>query len=70
MLPAVPLHGLLILMYSDTNINSATELGIINTPIGDVDLSGSGQKIENDFMDIGAGFNYNCPFDKNRSAFA
>lgn len=54
---------------SDTNINSATELGIINTPIGDVDLSESGQKIEDDFMDIGAGFNYNYPFDKNRSAF-
>jgi hypothetical protein len=55
---------------SGTNINSATELGIINMPIGDVDLSESGQKIEDDFMDIGAGFNYNYPFDKNRSAFA
>ena len=30
----------------------------------------SGQKIEDGFMDIGAGFNYNYPFDKNRSAFA
>jgi len=55
---------------SDTNINSATELGIISTPIGDVDLSESGQQIDDDFLDTGAGFNYNYPFDKNRSAFA
>lgn len=55
---------------SDSNINSATELGIIDTPIGDVELSASGQKIDDDFMDVGAGFNYSHPFDKNRSAFA
>jgi len=54
---------------SDTNINSATELGIIGTPIGDVELSDSGQSIDDDFMDIGTGFNYNYPFNKNRSAF-
>lgn len=55
---------------SDSNINSATELGIISTPIGDVDLSETGQRIEDEFVDIGGGFNYIYPFDKNRSAFA
>ena len=54
---------------SDSNINSATELGIISTPIGDVELSASGQSIDDEFMDLGAGFNFNYPFDKNSSAF-
>ncbi len=53
----------------DSNINSATELGIIDTPIGDVELSPSGQSIDDNFMDLGAGFNYNHPFDKNSAAF-
>lgn len=55
---------------SDSNINSATELGVISTPIGDVELSPSGQSIDDDFMDIGGGLNYNHPFNKNSSAFA
>ena len=54
---------------SDSNINSATELGVIDTPIGDVELSPSGQSIDDNFMDLGAGFNYNYPFNKNSSAF-
>lgn len=55
---------------SDSNINSATELGVIDTPIGDVELGPNGQSIDDDFMDIGAGFTYNYPFDKNHSAYA
>ena len=54
---------------SDSNINSATELGVIDTPIGDVELSPSGQSIDDNFMDLGAGFNYNYPFNKNGAAF-
>lgn len=55
---------------SDSNINSATELGVIETPIGDVELGPNGQGIDDNFMDLGAGFTYNHPFDKNRSAYA
>lgn len=33
----------------DSNINSATELGVIDTPIGDVTLSPGGQKIDDSF---------------------
>ena len=55
---------------SDSNINSATELGVIDTPIGDVELGPNGQSIDDDFMDLGAGFTYNYPFDKNHSAYA
>jgi hypothetical protein len=55
---------------SDSNINSATELGVISTPIGDIELSPIGQSIDDEFMDLGAGFNFNYPFDKNHSAFA
>jgi tetratricopeptide (TPR) repeat protein len=55
---------------SDSNINSATELGVIATPIGDVELGANGQSIDDNFMDIGTGFNYNYPFDKNQSAYA
>jgi len=55
---------------SDSNINSATELGVISTPIGDIELNPNGQSIDDDFMDLGAWMNYNHPFDKNRSAFA
>ena len=55
---------------SDSNINSATELGVIDTPIGDVELGPNGQSIDDDFMDIGTGFTYNYPFDKNHAAFA
>ena len=55
---------------SDSNINSATELGVIDTPIGDVELGPNGQSIDDDFMDVGAGFTYNHPFNKNHSAYA
>ena len=55
---------------SDSNINSATELGVIDTPIGDVELGPNGQSIDDDFLDIGTGFTFNYPFDKNRSAYA
>jgi len=48
---------------SDSNINSATELGIISTPIGDVELSASGQSIDDEFMDLGAGYFSTSAFD-------
>ncbi len=50
---------------NDSNINSATELGIISTPIGDIELSPSGRSISDSFMDYGAGLTYNHPFTKN-----
>jgi tetratricopeptide (TPR) repeat protein len=49
---------------SDSNINSATELGIISTPIGDVELSPTGRSIDDNFMDFGTGFNYVKPINK------
>lgn len=49
---------------TDTNINSATELGVISTPIGDVELSPSGQSIDDNFMDLGGGLNYVKPLSK------
>ena len=49
---------------SDSNINSATELGVITTPIGDIELSANGQSIEDTFNDIGGGMLYNKPFSK------
>lgn len=52
---------------SDSNINSATELGIINTPIGDVELSANGQGIEDDFLDLGTGISYQRPLSKTRA---
>ena len=51
----------------DTNINSATELGIINTPIGDVELSPNGLSIEDNFSDLGGGFSYIKPLSKTSS---
>lgn len=48
----------------DSNINSATELGVISTPIGDVELSPNGQSIDDRFMDMGTGLNYVKPFSK------
>ncbi|MES2604141.1 MAG: porin family protein [Pseudomonadota bacterium] len=50
---------------SDSNVNSATELGVISTPIGDVELSANGQSIEDTFNDIGGGMVYNKPFTKS-----
>lgn len=52
---------------SDSNINSATELGVISLPIGDVELNPNGQKIDDFFMDLGGGFIWSYPLDKNRS---
>lgn len=49
---------------SDSNINSATELGVITTPIGDIELSANGQSIEDTFNDIGGGMLYSKPFSK------
>ena len=49
---------------SDSNINSATELGVISTPIGDVELNPGGKAIDDNFFDIGAGLNYIRPLTK------
>lgn len=48
----------------DSNINSATELGVISTPIGDVELSPGGQSIDDGFMDLGTGLSYVKPLSK------
>lgn len=52
---------------NDTNINSATELGVISTPIGDVELNPNGQSIEDSFFDIGGGVSYVKPLSKTSS---
>lgn len=49
---------------SDSNINSATELGVISTPVGDVELSSNGQSIDDNYFDLGTGANYNKPLSK------
>jgi len=49
---------------NDSNINSATELGIINTPIGDVELSTDGQSLDDSFMDLGTGLSFLKPLSK------
>ncbi len=49
---------------NDSNINSATELGVIPTPIGDVELSPNGQSIDDSYMDLGGGVTYTKPFSK------
>ncbi len=49
---------------NDSNINSATELGVIPTPIGDVELSANGQSIDDSYADIGGGVTYAKPFSK------
>lgn len=55
---------------SDSNINSATELGVIPTPIGDVELSPNGQSIEDSYVDLGGGVTYTHPFSKTRALTA
>ena len=50
-----------------SNINSATELGVIDTPIGDVTLSAGGQEIDDTFTEYRGGFNYLRPIDNNRN---
>lgn len=52
---------------TDSNINSATELGVIDTPIGDVTLSPGGQEIDDSFTEYTAGVNYIRPIDNNRN---
>lgn len=50
---------------SDSNINSATALGIIAIPgFGNVTLSTNGTNISDNFNDLGAGVIYNKPFSK------
>ena len=55
---------------NDSNINSATELGVIPTPIGDVELSANGQSIDDSYMDIGGGVAYTQPFSKTSALSA
>lgn len=55
---------------TDSNINSATELGVIDTPIGDVTLSPGGQEIDDSFTEYRGGFNYLRPIDNNRNISA
>jgi tetratricopeptide (TPR) repeat protein len=55
---------------NDSNINSATELGVIPTPIGDVELSANGQSIDDNYMDIGGGVTYAKPFSKTSAVSA
>lgn len=52
---------------SDSNINSATELGVISTPIGDVELSPDGQSVKDNYAELGAGMTYVRPFSKTAS---
>ncbi len=49
---------------NDSNINSATELGVIKTPIGDIELSANGQSIKDYYIDAGAGISYVKPLSK------
>ena len=49
----------------DTNINSATELGVIDTPIGDVILSQGGQQINNHYREFVGNVRYVRPIDNN-----
>jgi tetratricopeptide (TPR) repeat protein len=55
---------------NDSNINSATELGVIPTPIGDVELSANGQSIDDSYMDLGGGVTYSKPFSKTSALTA
>lgn len=55
---------------NDSNINSATELGVIPTPIGDVELSPNGQSIDDSYMDLGGGVSYTQPFSKTSALSA
>lgn len=52
------------ILGNDTNINSATELGVISTPIGDVELNPNGQSIEDTFLEVAGGFSYTKPLNK------
>lgn len=52
---------------TDSNINSATELGVIDTPIGDVTLSAGGQEIDDSFTNYTANVGFVRPIDNNRN---
>ncbi len=52
---------------TDSNINSATELGVIPTPIGDVTLSQGGQEIDDSFTEYSGNLGYVRPLDNNRN---
>jgi len=49
---------------NDSNINSATELGVISTPIGDIELNPNGQSIDDNFLDLAAGGSFIKPLSK------
>ncbi len=53
------------MLGTDNNINSATDLGVIDTPIGEVTLSPAGQSIRSNFMEQSAGFVYTRPRDRD-----
>jgi hypothetical protein len=55
---------------NDSNINSATELGVIPTPIGDVELNPNGQSIDDSYVDLGGGVSYTRPFSKTSAISA
>jgi len=52
---------------TDSNINSATDLGIIDTPIGDVTLSAGGQETSDSFIDYSGNMGFTRPIDNNRN---
>ena len=52
---------------NDSNINSATELGVISTPIGDIELGAGGQSISDTFVDLAGGMNFVKPLSKTSS---
>ena len=52
---------------TDSNINSATELGVIDTPIGDVTLNPGGQEIDDSFTDYSGNVSFIRPIDNNRN---
>ena len=53
---------------SDNNINSATSIGLIDTPlIGEVELDQGGQQIEDDFSNSTISMVYSYPFTRDRS---
>ncbi len=53
---------------SDDNINSATNNGLIDTPlVGQIELNEDGQQTEDNFSNTTAGLNFNYPLTRDRS---
>lgn len=53
---------------SDTNINSATSNGLIDTPlIGEIELDPAGQETDDNFTNTIVTMNYKYPFNRNQS---